>query len=283
MSDKIDAQIENLFDILGKIKGSKISSTFERIEQDDIETLKSVYDRPIEQVLSKAENISRIETIFDAAFNFDLIKISPLPLLIIIMKSSNATSQFEDFLKRKVVLTTRDTSLILTYLQQTDFKNAVLVKKLDNHPQLRKVMNVYTKARIESKLPGYFSLTKIQVERLADKDYIIEQIRLRVLSERTGEYSVALNHLLNEIHAICKFLDPSPIKMSDYRAPQVQAFLLNNGVTPNICAKVRNLFDRRNRTPVSHPGSTGNISWSVTEKEYWEYHKSVGKCLQKIL
>lgn len=39
------------------------------------------------------------------------------------------------------------------------------------------------------------------------QQHIIEQIRLRVFNEKIGSYSVALNHLLNEIHGICMLID----------------------------------------------------------------------------
>ncbi len=41
------------------------------------------------------------------------------------------------------------------------------------------------------------------IQKLSDIPDVIEQMRLRISSEKNESYSVALNHLLNEIHALC--------------------------------------------------------------------------------
>ena len=109
---------------------------------------------------------------------------------------------------------------------------------------------------------------------------VIEQIRLRRFAERKQQHSVALNHLLNEIQAICFYLDKRPIVEKKYKAPKVLEFLNEMKVPYIISNEIKNLFDRRNKNLVSHADS---IAWLVSQAEYEDYHKAVGKCLKYIL
>ena len=99
-------------------------------------------------------------------------------------------------------------------------------------------------------------MTEEQTLKIAQPN-VIEQIRLRVLCEQKGEYSVALNHLLNEIQAICFVLDEEAKDASKYKEPAVMEFLKNQkvpsegycykpntAVEPNNHAYPRNPFNR---------------------------------------
>jgi hypothetical protein len=46
---------------------------------------------------------------------------------------------------------------------------------------------------------------------------------------------------------------------------------------------VRNLFDRRNKNPVSHPGEDKLAAWAVTQEEYLTHKKLVMDCLQHLI
>ena len=102
-----------------------------------------------------------------------------------------------------------------------------------------------------------------------------------LLSERGGSYSVALNHLLNEIHAIC--IKKEEANKKNYDVNDVIKFLHLSNVPHEICIKIRNLFDRRNSNRISHPGSDDSLAWEVTRDEYWDYYENVGKCLDFLL
>lgn len=110
---------------------------------------------------------------------------------------------------------------------------------------------------------------------------VIEQTRLRVLSEKEQSYSVALNHLLNEIHAVC--IKQEWANKKEYDVNDVVKFLHSKNVPHEICIKVRNLFDCRNSNRVSHPGSEDSCAWEVTREEYIDYCENVGKCLDFLL
>ena len=61
---------------------------------------------------------------------------------------------------------------------------------------MQKVMEIFASAKLPSKSLGYYELTKKQTLESITQPYVIEQIRLRILCEQKGEYSVALNHFL---------------------------------------------------------------------------------------
>ncbi len=146
---------------------------------------------------------------------------------------------------------------------------------------LKPVIDAFLAADIATKHPGYFALDYDKARRLADMPGVIEQVRLRVYHEVTGGYSIALNHLLNELHGICYSLDCD--RKKDYDAHAVVEFLDSQGVPHENTIKVRKLFDRRNTNQVSHPETEHSSAWSVTKSEYQSYHEVVAECLSLVL
>lgn len=273
-------KIENIFDELKKLKYSSIdiSSGYEGSIQDEI--LKEVYDKAVNQLLDKEDNKARIETIF-TGFNFDLVKTKPQEIIIVICKNKTVLDDFLNFLIKKTNLTTRDLYLIIKFLCQTEFKNEELFKKLETTNSFHQIANIYRESQLYSDSPGYYELSASQILLLSAHPHILEQIQLRVFNERIGSYSVALNHLLNEIHAICLEFDSN--KKRKYEADDVVNYLRAKCIPHEIIINIRNLFDRRNRNRVSHPGSGQSIAWGVTKEEYIKYQYAVGKCLDLIL
>ena len=274
-NDKLDL----IFKQLEKLKKSTLDPTFDERGDLDDEILKEVYDKSVAQLMKKKDNKERIQQIFDD-FNFDLIIAQPREILIILLIDSAATTAFQDFLLQKKSLTSRDVYLILNFLCQTGFNSPELVKLLQSSTSMQYVMCEFECQQISKEYPGYFKLCERQILKLADAPNVIEQIRLRVQCERKGDYSVALNHLLNEIHVICHRLDGRDINEKNYDANHVSEFLTTQRVPHETCIKIRNLFDRRNKNPVSHADP---IAWPVSRDEYIDYHHHVGVCLGHIL
>lgn len=274
-------KIVNIFDELEKLKKSGIDLSLCSDGSLQEEILKEVYDKSVNQLLEKKENQNKIEELFKD-FNFDLVKTMPTEIIIIISKNQKTSTLFFEFLKRKRDLTTRDLYLIIKYLCQTNFQNPSLFKKLKNHAGFQDIASLYEKAKISLDFPGYYNLSNKQASVLLEKTHILEQIRLRVFNEKICSYSVALNHLLNEIHAICMLLDVNE-KNKEYEADDAVRYLASQCISHENCIDIRNLFDRRNRNTVSHPGTDQKIAWGVTKNEYVKYRDAVGECLKIIL
>lgn len=272
-------KIGRILDQLEKLKRSSIDPTFSQRRDLDEEVLKDIYDKVVDQLFSKDSNIRRLKLLFEG-FNFDLVNAQPREIMIILLRDTSARERFEQFLLAKENLTTRDVSLIVTFLCQTNFESNEVLGVLRKSGQMQPIVKVFEKNDPSSQSPGYFGMSAEKVLRLSDKPRVIDQIKLRVIAERKGDFSVALNHLLNELQAACQEFDGRNIAERDYDANRVIEFLDSRGTSYETRLKIRNLFDRRNKNPVSHADS---LAWPVDETEYNEYHRFVGNSLSMLL
>ena len=232
-------------------------------------------------MLKIPDHKSSLQEIFmgSDSFNFELVNADPLPIIILILACDEVPEKFEKFLRSKRDLTSRDIHLILTYLCQIECDQArlKLLKLLKQSPQMKEIIEIFEDSS-PPKLLGYYDLRAEQVSKIAEPN-VTEQIRLRVLCELKGEYSVALSHLLNEIHAICYVLDGADHDPDKYTEKEVTKFLRNRKIPHKTQTQIRNLFDRRNKSPVSHADP---IAWAVTKDEYMNYRYHVGDCLKHL-
>ena len=272
-------KIEKIFRQLKKLKNSSIDPHFQGHRELEEEVLKEVYDKSVQQMLKKCDYKSRLKELFMGCggFDFELVNAYPLPIIILILACDDVPEEFEKFLLSKEDLTSRDIYLILSYLCQIEFTQHKFFDLLKQNPHMKEVMEIF-EDNLPPKLIGYYGLTAERVSKIA-KPNVIEQIRLRVLCELKGEYSVALNHLLNEVHAICGILDEKAKSEKKYEADEVATFLREQRISHETHAQIRNLFDRRNKSPVSHADP---IAWAVTKDEYMDYRSHVGNCLQHL-
>jgi len=288
ISEKPQDKLNKIFKELKKIKNSNIENSFiikdkryNSSRETREEILREVFDKRVEQIIDKPENKSEIKQIFKK-FNFELVKVQPLEILIILLKDENATNEFRKMCLDKNIITTGDVDLIIKFLCQTGFNDQDLLKKLKKNDHMNNIVDIFLNNELNCDKPGYYNLTCMRMKKLSEMPDVLEQTRLRILSERNKSYSVALNHLVNEIHAVCIKQERAANK-KEYDVNKVVNFLRSKGIQHEICIRIRNLFDRRNSNSVSHPGSDGEIAWEVTEEEYREYYKCVGQCLEVIL
>lgn len=274
-------KIENIFKQLRILKNSRIDPYFQGHRELDGEVLKAVYEDDVQQMLEIPVYKRRLKDIFmdSGGFDFELVNADPMPIIILILKCDDVPEEFERFLLSKSQLTSRDISLTLSYLCQNGFAQNGLLDLLKGSPEMKKIMEIFDGEGLSSELLGYFDLTEEQTLKIT-QPYVIEQIRLRILCEQRGEYSVALNHLRNEIEVICGELNEKTKGTSNYGEKTVTEFLRNQKVPNNTCTQIQNLFDRRNKSPVPHADP---IAWAVTKDEYETYRTHVGKCLKHIL
>jgi AbiA family abortive infection protein len=285
-TEKPQDKLNQIFIELENIKKSRVEDYFIKGNSAQKEILQEVFDKRVEQILDKPENKNKIEQIFKE-FKFDLVKVQPLEILIILLKNEEAANSFKSFCLNKKIVTIGDADLIIKFLCQTSFQDTNLLHKLKQNNNFRKIIDVFLDEKLNCDQPGYYNLTCLQMKKLSDMPDMLEQTRLRILSERSTSYSVALNHLVNEIHAICieqiKAACEEKDKKKNYDVNDVVKFLRSKGIPHEICIKIRNLFDRRNSNSVSHPGSDGSIAWGVTKEEYLDYYEQVGQCLDFLL
>lgn len=274
-------KITNIFKQLRRLKNSSIDPHFQGHRELEEEVLKEVYDEKVQEMLKKSDYKSHLKGIFmsSGGFDFELVNAYPSPIIILILACEDVPEKFEKFLRSKKDLTSRDIYLILSYLCQIEFDRAKLklLELLKQSPQMKEVMEIFEDSSLPT-LIGYYGLRAEQVSKIAEPN-VTEQIRLRVLCELKEEYSVALNHLFNEIQAICYVLDKGAKGTKKYEANQVATFLRNQNVSHKTQTQIRNLSDRRNKSPVSHADP---IAWTVTKEEYMGYRSHVGDCLRHL-
>ena len=285
-----EKKIEEIFKQLRLLKNAPSAPHFQEHTKSKFNreqftyVLKGMYDENVVETLEDPERPSyrtRLRRIFlgSGGFDFELVNLAPKTIIILILTCNQVKEAFEEFLRPKSNLTARRISLILIYLCQGDFCHSELRCLLKEDPQMKKIMKLIETPGISSNLPGYYHLTAEQTFKIG-KPHIIDQIRLRRLAEHQGEHSVALNHLLNEIQAICHLLEKTKIDLRQYRAPNVAKFLKSQNVPHETQDYIQNLFDRRNKSTISHADL---IAWAVDETEYREYKRHVEKCLKHLL
>jgi len=282
-SDKdiaVAEKVNRLLGLIDDIKARDVSQVYKDLSRQESETLKDVYDKAVLGLMSTVANVARLEVKF-ADFNFDLLRVYPQPLIILLTICPVAKSRLEKYLLNKTNLTTFDRGLLVVLLCQSGFSNQALFNKLQANEQLKPIFEFMKfKKVVDNKNTGYYKIDIKKLATLTKQVSFIEQIRQRIYSERQGHYSIALNHLLNEIQLACCIIEGKDIKT--FSEPAVETFLTSKGVDNPTKTKISNLFNRRNNNPVSHPGSDSRVAWAVDKTEYNEYKTNVAKTFEAI-
>jgi len=277
-------KLDEILSELRKLKKSNIEDYFIRSNSTSLseDVFREIFNKGVYNLSGKPENLKKIRKIF-SGFNFDLMKVSAFELMILILRDELSENCLKKFLLSKKLITTSDAELITKFLCQTGFRDEDkdLIEKLNENKLLENIVNSILSPDIKCSEPGYYSLTCFCLKKISDMPEVIDQMRLRVSNERSKSYSVALSHLLNEIHALCIRYESA--NKHEYNANDVFGYLSKVNIRHESRIKIRNLFDRRNSNGVSHPGTNTHTAWEVTKEEYFDYKKHVGYCFEQIL
>jgi AbiA family abortive infection protein len=279
---ELEEAVEDLFEALVQLAQDTPSDIGKAEAPCNHEAFKEIYDKRISNLLDKQENVNRL-TMLMSQLNWELMKLAPQELTILLLKCPDLQADYLQFLNNKDALTTRDIELITTLLCHEPAAQTAIINKLKADPIMSQIAETITATQIIPPDPGYFGLGAMQLQRVSTLQVVIEQIKLRVLNEDLERYSVALNHLVNEFQSICRSL-PSTPQGKEFDANATVQFLQEQHISHELCIKIRNLFDRRNLNQVSHAaGEDDQPSWGVSSKEYAEYKEAVGRCLRSTL
>jgi AbiA family abortive infection protein len=278
VQDKVDLLLKEI----ERIKKLDEKCIFEKSVYAEDEILKLIYDERVGQMLNKKENAEKLSQLF-VGFNFNLVKICPTELIILISKDNISIQKFKEFLLSIPNFNNDDFNLALSLLGQTNFSDLDLINKIKEDVKHASMFLEIENPAIKIDKPGYFDLNKYQVSKLVMMDNVIEQAKFRVYAERSGHYSLALNHLLNEVHALCHNLDANKVNQSNYNADKVVQFLIDRKLKNKYITEIKNLFDRRNMNQVSHAGSEQYKTLGVVKSEYEHYRLAVSECFNHLL
>lgn len=281
-------KVKKLLVLLRRIKNQGVDFLYnafaERIEnyrEEVDEVLKYIYDVSVNNIINSKEYKYILERRLND-FPFEIFRLDSKAFTVLISRSSKAVIKYREFLLKTKAVTIFDSVLIHDYLTQIDIQDQKLLKKLKKNSQWRPLVKAYEERCVFPK--NDYCKVPSNILNFFEVDInITEQIRLRRHHENLQEYSVALNHLLNEFHAICRTLDEKAGSGKNYDVNKVVKFLSTKGISSKEIIGIRNLFDRRNKNPISHPGENKLVAWAVTPEEYSFYKKLVMGCLRKLM
>lgn len=290
-TDQLIETVKDIFSELAKIKQGELR--LDR-EKDDIKQyiLYKLFENSINNFLNKKENKEELKRLFQD-FNFNFVKINPLVLTILIMKNEESKDRYMNFLLNKKNLNSNDRQLVIEAIRQLDFGDKKepndscylgrLYDKLTEDDSFKSVIDTFNNTDLDLNKPGYFDLNLNKTIRFLNNRSTTKQMELRVINENAGDFSVALNHLVNEFQSICENLDPDPkYKGKEYNAISVDKFLASHYVSNRLRIKIRNMFDRRNNNLVSHSGNEEVRGSAVSQDEYEMYKTTVGDVLKAL-
>lgn len=299
--DEVDSRTpreraDSLIEELKVLKNSELGTDFEYSLKDKHrrsiarESLNEVFSKNVDSILNSQQYKTQIEQVFED-FDFNLIRAHPKALLTIMCRQGqiNVVHKYKQYLLSLKEITYKEVDLILHFLSQHEFddRHQDLKTKLSNDENMKIIMNVFNKSSLSPNKTGYFKITKGKIKKLRNMPTVIAQIKMRVVAEKNNSYREALNHLLNEVHGLCFELDSksntSISSIKNYRSDDVVKFLRSKSLPNDHINHIRNLFDRRNINPISHPGSEAHLTIDVTKEDYVGYKKIVGKCIDCLL
>ena len=214
--------------------------------------------------------------------NYKITKLFPKPLMILMSSTEVTKNSFKDYIKKKKdSLLTSDINIILEYLSQINFDDDELFTILRNDINFKEIIRCFEKKIIDKN--GYYGIELENLKEIVQKQEILEQIRLRRLNEKIGNYQLALNHLVNEFQSIIFTLDNTSKAKKEYTANDIRKFLNNEDISRNDIIIIINMFDRRNNNLISHSGTEKDIYKYLTKEEYYIFKNTIKRILNELL
>ena len=260
---------------------SRVAKDLGRITSKQNELFKSVYDDDIREILQTEWAQQFLTSIFNEEFDFSRCADAPKTSAVLIAQSEIARQRFAEFYRTQRTLSTPESFLIQQYLCQVRFasESTELLKSLATHPDYEKIVGKFTADNISWQAPGYCNCSREAISLIASQHLLIEQIRLRRWSEAKGIYSVALNHLINELQLTCEFVSSNECT----KAADIDNVLNRCEFPSGKTTVISNLYSRRHGNTVSHPHTAGEDGQGVKQKEFIDARNIVVEATRYLL
>lgn len=221
----------------------------------DLEILKDIYDQRVLGCLKKPEEKERFKNILES-FPIKLFKLAPKPLLAIlsVLEYEEKIEEIKEYLIAREELNITDLNLILEILGQEEYKDSNLKNKLNNDTYLSKIMKSMNN-KVENKLL-YLNIevsNQKLIDTLVNTEQLISQIIKRKFSEKDTNYSLALNHLVNEIQLLMYTLvNKNNVNYEKYTVETLKQDLDALDIEFDLINNIKKIFDLRNLNEISH-------------------------------
>ncbi|MFW6026852.1 MAG: hypothetical protein ACOCRX_10970 [Candidatus Woesearchaeota archaeon] len=176
-------KLNDIFEELRQLKDLKSDIYLYKNENPiDEEVFKDIYNKNVQNIIYKEDNREELKNIF-SDFNFDLVKIRPKEILVLILKDEQIQNDFVEYFFEKDYLTINDVNLIIEYICQTG-EEYKLFNKLRTDKNVGLIIELIDKSQVNIEKPGYYDLEFSKTELIQEKMSIIKQIELRELNEK---------------------------------------------------------------------------------------------------
>lgn len=269
--------LEKIFVVLKNIGESlPIDKEYEKSKKEYSEILKQIYSPMVRKLLKKEENQKRLIN------NFSTIDVQMMrdniPELVTIACLIDA---LKEILKEKIIKLINkgydNKELIIEFLAKTNMENQHDFVNILNDVELKEIINF----ELTSNQNIYYPISPEFMIKIENNNKIINQIINRRINEKMGNWNIAINHLVNEFHAICFHIyinfEHKQIKYKDFNLEKIKELLILNKVNNELAIEIINLFDRRNNNGLSHLNGI-----NVEALEYEKYKKAINQCLKKL-
>jgi AbiA family abortive infection protein len=278
-NDRPEVAATNLLKALREYqkRDEAVVETYSRRRNKNItdEGLSSVNRKDVLAILRRPDMQQEILNILHD-FDFERVFLSPENLIILIINLDDGLkNNFRNWLLNREINSTRYAHLVLVYTAKTrdssyDWDVFLLLEKYE---KLRPLVEHIKKPDLYTD-QGYYSLTSLQIKKICRFHNVIEQARLRMEDEIRGDWNNSVLHLLNELHAACKYI----INSDEINNQSVRTLLEVNGLHIDVRETIDDLHSARNHNPSAHAEQD-----TMDKDRYERFKKAVGECLRIII
>lgn len=279
--DAPNKSFQDIIDNINSIKNEWITTKKASKGSKFSEIMKYAYSKKIIEYSKSDDGRQAIKESFKD-FNFEMVKLAPKPIIALITAEESVESRFKRYYSSKKYPNYSDIDVIMKYISHYNFSDNEL-EILDIPSRKYKWINeILLSLKFKNKDETHvYGMKYVYVYRLRSNRNLIMQIRSRKVAEQSGRWSLALNHLLNELHYVCFLLEK--IRNKDYDAMAVCRYLNKRHISPVDIITVRNMFDRRNSNTISHSGLPSEQLSYVSREEYLRYREVIYRVISLII
>lgn len=282
--------LDEIFSELEKIKQQGIASLAvlgakKDLGNIDLEILKDIYAQQVLGILNKVSEKQKFKKILEK-FPIKLFKLAPKPLLVILttIGYTEKISEIKEYLIKEEELNITDLNLILEILGQEGYKDSDLIKKLSENNYFKKIIESMENEVEDKIIYLNVDITNMKISDILEKtEELIFQIIQRKFSEKEKNYSLALNHLVNEMQLLVyKLINKQKIDYSKYTVESIKQDLKTLELHYDIIHDVGKIFDLRNLNQISHSVSDKRYSKIIDDKQYFIMLKTYENLLKEL-